>query len=127
MVRYYTIVILYFIYYPQICVIYLFSIRKLQINTYISSMANITEVNKLIEETCNELKELLIQKNIDYNNSLQNPIQVFSKSAPIDGILSRLDDKLNRIKKKGINDKTEDTIMDIMGYLVHLKIAKKLL
>jgi hypothetical protein len=106
---------------------YLFSIRKLQINVYISSMANITEVNKLIEETCNELKELLIQKNIDYNNSLQNPIQVFSKSAPIDGILSRLDDKLNRIKKKGINDKTEDTIMDIMGYLVHLKIAKKLL
>lgn len=89
-------------------------------------MNNITEVNKLIESTCNELKELLIQKNIDYNNSLQNPIQVFSKSLPIDGILSRLDDKLNRIKKKGINDKTEDTISDILGYLIHLKIAIKL-
>lgn len=86
-------------------------------------MNNITEVNKLIATTCDELKELLIQKNIDYNNSLQNPIQVFSKSLPIEGILSRLDDKLNRIKKKGINDKTEDTISDIIGYLVHLKIA----
>ena len=86
-------------------------------------MNNITEVNKLIELKCDELKELLIQKNIDYNNSLQNPIQVFSKSLPIDGILSRLDDKLNRIKKKGINDKTEDTISDILGYLIHLKIA----
>lgn len=86
-------------------------------------MNNITEVNKLIELKCDELKELLIQKNIDYNNSLQNPIQVFSKSLPIDGILSRLDDKLNRIKKKGVNDKTEDTISDILGYLIHLKIA----
>ena len=89
-------------------------------------MNNITEVNKLIELKCDELKELLIQKNIDYNNSLQNPIQVFSKSLPIDGILSRLDDKLNRIKKKGINDKTEDTISDILGYLIHLKIAIQL-
>lgn len=86
-------------------------------------MNNITEVNKLIELKCDELKDLLIQKNIDYNNSLQNPIQVFSKSLPIDGILSRLDDKLNRIKKKGVNDKTEDTISDILGYLIHLKIA----
>jgi hypothetical protein len=89
-------------------------------------MNNITEINKLIELKCDELKELLIQKNIDYNNSLQNPIQVFSKSLPIDGILSRLDDKLNRIKKKGINDKTEDTISDILGYLIHLKIAIQL-
>lgn len=86
-------------------------------------MNNITDVNKAIELECNKLKELLLQKNIDYNNSLQNPIQVFSKSAPIEGILSRLDDKLSRIKKKGINDKTEDTISDILGYLIHLKIA----
>lgn len=89
-------------------------------------MNNLTEVNKLIESECDAIKELLIQKNIDYNNSLQNPIQVFSRNLPIDGILCRLDDKLNRIKKKGIHDKTEDTISDIIGYLIHLKIALKL-
>jgi len=44
LIRYGTIL------YDSDTVIYLFSIRKLQINVYISSMANITEVNKLIEE-----------------------------------------------------------------------------
>ena len=87
---------------------------------------NLTEVNKLIEFECNNLKELLIQKNIDYNNSLHNPVRVFSRASNIDGILCRLDDKISRIKKKGINDKTEDTISDILGYLIHLKIAIKL-
>jgi len=86
-------------------------------------MNNITEINKAIELECDKIKEMLIQKNIDYNNSLQNPIQIFSKLAPIEGILSRLDDKLNRIKKKGVNDKTEDTISDTIGYLIHLKIS----
>jgi len=87
---------------------------------------NITEVNKLIELECEQLKELLIQKNIDYNNSLHNPIRVFSKVSNTEGILARLDDKLNRILKKGINDKTEDTVSDLIGYLIHLKIAIKL-
>ena len=87
---------------------------------------NLTEVNKLIELECDKLKELLIQKNIDYNNSLHNPVRVFSRASNTDGILCRLDDKISRIKKKGINDKTEDTISDILGYLIHLKIAIQL-
>ena len=28
-----------------------------------------------------------------------------------------------RIKNKGINDKTEDTVNDIIGYLILLKVA----
>jgi hypothetical protein len=92
----------------------------------LETINNLTEVNKLIELECEQLKELLIQKNIDYNNSLHNPISVFSKVSNIDGILARLDDKLNRILKKGINDKTEDTVSDLIGYLIHLKIAIKI-
>ena len=30
-----------------------------------------------------------------------------------------------RIKNKGINDKTEDTVSDLIGYLILLKIALK--
>jgi len=68
------------------------------------------------------MDDMLIQKNKDYGDSLQNPIGVFQKNK-IDGILGRIDDKLNRIKSVGINDLTEDSIEDLIGYLVHLKIA----
>jgi hypothetical protein len=84
---------------------------------------NLEEINKLIEKECDSLKKMLIQKNIDYNNSLHNPIRIFSKCSNLQGILCRLDDKLSRISKKGIDDKTEDSIGDLIGYLVHLKIS----
>jgi len=79
------------------------------------------ETNEKIEAYMNELTKFLIQKNNDYGDSLQNPIQVFQRNK-IDGVLGRIDDKLNRIKTVGINDKTEDTIEDLIGYLIHLKI-----
>jgi hypothetical protein len=79
------------------------------------------ETNKRIKLFCDDLSDFLIQKNIDYNDSLQNPLGVFQKNK-IDGVLGRIDDKLNRIKKVGINDKTEDTITDLIGYLIHLKL-----
>ena len=79
------------------------------------------ETNKRIAKTFDELKEFVIQKNIDYNNSLQNPISVF-QTTKMNGILGRLDDKLNRIKASGINENTIDTVDDLIGYLVHLKL-----
>jgi hypothetical protein len=45
---------------------------------------------------------------------------------PATGIKARINDKLNRIKQVGLNDKTEDTVDDLIGYLVHLQIANKL-
>jgi len=82
------------------------------------------KTNEQIEEEFNALRDFVIKKNNDYNNSLQNPISVFQTSK-IDGILGRLDDKLNRIKHVGINEHTMDTIDDLVGYLVHLKIMIK--
>lgn len=79
------------------------------------------ETNERIAKTFDELKEFVIQKNIDYNNSLQNPISVF-QTTKMNGILGRLDDKLNRIKASGINENTIDTVDDLIGYLVHLKL-----
>ena len=77
--------------------------------------------NEKILLYCEKTAKELIQKNKDYGDSLQNPLGVFQKNK-LDGILGRIDDKLNRIKSVGINDKTEDSISDLIGYLIHLKI-----
>ena len=80
----------------------------------------IEEVNELIEIECDKIKQELIQKNIDYNNSLYRP-NMFNQN-PIEGIKARISDKINRIASKGIDDKTEDSRGDLIGYLIHLKI-----
>ena len=37
-------------------------------------------------------------------------------------MLARIDDKLSRIKHKGLNDLTEDTVKDLIGYLILYKV-----
>ena len=78
------------------------------------------EVNNLIAKECDEFKAELIQKNIDYNNSLHRP-NIFGQN-PIEGIKARISDKLNRILSKGLDDKTEDSFKDLFGYYIHRKI-----
>ena len=91
-------------------------------NAYICKM-NMNKTNLAITEYCQALNDKLISKNIAYNNSIQNPVSIFNKGSKIDGICARLDDKINRIKSAGLTDATEDTIEDLIGYLIHLKIA----
>ena len=78
----------------------------------------------LILKVTDEMKELLISKNRAYGDSATNPSNVFSSGSAIDSICARIDDKLMRIQNKGINDKTEDTISDLIGYLILLKVAQ---
>lgn len=75
-----------------------------------------------IAEVCNKIKSLLLLKNKAYGDSALSPVRVFSKNDPIDGLLVRIDDKLSRIKNVGITSATEDTLMDLIGYLVLLKV-----
>ena len=77
----------------------------------------------LIIKVTEEMRDLLIKKNRAYGDSATNPSNVFSKGSPIDSICARIDDKLMRIQNKGINDNTEDTISDLIGYLILLKVA----
>jgi hypothetical protein len=75
---------------------------------------------------CDEVKELLIEKNKKYGDSALNPSRIFSKANAVEQILVRIDDKLSRIKSgAGLLANDEDVIMDLMGYLVLLKIALK--
>ena len=77
----------------------------------------------LINKIAEEVKELLLQKNKDYGDTANNPISIFSKLDSTEAICARIDDKLSRIKNKGINDKTEDTVTDLIGYLILLKVS----
>ena len=70
-----------------------------------------------------EVVDLLVEKNKAYGNSALNPANIFAKGSAVENLCSRIDDKLMRIKNRGISDQTEDTIKDLIGYLILLKIA----
>lgn len=76
-----------------------------------------------LDKVSKQITDLLKSKNKAYGNTALNPSNVFSKLDSTEAICARLDDKLARIKNKGINDKTEDTIDDIIGYLLLLKMS----
>lgn len=76
-----------------------------------------------ILKECMAIAELLINKNISYGSSFNKPINVFSKSNPGEQILIRIDDKLNRIKN-GKEYASEDTILDLIGYLTLYRVLQ---
>ena len=69
------------------------------------------------------ITDLLKEKNKAYGNTALNPTNIFSQLDATEAICARIDDKLARIKNKGINDKTEDTVDDLIGYLLLLKMS----
>ena len=84
----------------------------------------LTEAQSQISAICDDIKELLLYKNRRYGNSALKPVRIFSKSDSVEQILVRIDDKLNRIQQgAGLLDEDEDVIVDLIGYLVLLKIA----
>ena len=76
-----------------------------------------------IKLKCQEIEDLLIQKNDAYGDSALNPVGIFSSLKASEAIRIRLDDKLKRIANVGLNDETEDTLLDCAGYMVLLMIA----
>ena len=75
-----------------------------------------------VHEILSDLEELLVSKNKKYGNSALEPKRIFSSANPTEQIKVRIDDKLSRVSA-GTND-NEDTVQDLMGYLVLLKIAE---
>ena len=77
-----------------------------------------------IKEKCRLLESLLVKKNNAYGDSALEPLGVFSSTNASTGIKIRLDDKLKRIANAGLVEDTEDTLIDIAGYIILLMIAK---
>ena len=84
----------------------------------------LTKTQKQIKKITKDISKLLIWKNRSYGNSALAPLRIFSKASAKEQILVRIDDKLSRIAR-GNNFGSEDTIEDLIGYLVLLKIANK--
>jgi hypothetical protein len=82
-----------------------------------------TTVND-INRVCNEIKEMLMQKNLAYGDSALDPVRIFSKAEATEQILVRIDDKLSRFAK-GREYPGDNDIDDLIGYLVLLKISKE--
>jgi len=81
---------------------------------------------ELIKEVGREIVMLLIEKNKAYGDTANDPPQIFSQLSPKEGILARIDDKLSRIKTLGYHqDKSEDTLKDLIGYLILLRVQIK--
>ena len=78
-----------------------------------------------VELELTKIKDILLSKNEKYGNSALDPVRIFSKRGKTDQLLSRIDDKLSRIKNMGVEEQIdEDTVTDLIGYLILLKISK---
>ena len=76
-----------------------------------------------IATICDQIKELLLEKNRKYGDSALSPVRIFSKSDSIEQIRVRLDDKLSRLRNQQ-DDEDEDVITDLIGYLVLYQVAR---
>ena len=86
-------------------------------------MGQLPQTQADIVTVCEEIKDLLLEKNRRYGDSALNPVRIFSKADTLDQIEVRMDDKLSRIRTMDPSD-TEDAYLDLIGYLVLHRVAK---
>lgn len=79
---------------------------------------------KSLDDVLACLRQVLIEKNRKYGNSALVPVRIFSKAAPVEQLRVRIDDKLSRLVQ-GSLDEDEDVELDLLGYLILLRIARQ--
>lgn len=77
-----------------------------------------------VEATLGAIGEMLVEKNKAYGNSALDPVRVFSSGSAAESLAQRIDDKLSRISR-GTEFAGEDTVDDLIGYLVLYKMARE--
>lgn len=77
-----------------------------------------------IASECDALKALLLAKNKAYGNSALDPVRIFSRASPVEQIRVRIDDEISLLQR-GTSFADEDTVLDLVGYLVLLRVAMK--
>lgn len=81
---------------------------------------------EVIAAECEAIKELLIKKNQEYGNSALRPMRIFSRAKPDEQINVRIDDKLSRIANINPLQIKEDTVADLIGYLILKRVLETL-
>jgi hypothetical protein len=82
-----------------------------------------TSTQHTIAKVCNNIKDMLIEKNKSYGDSALDPIRIFSKASSDEQIKIRIDDKLSRISR-GSEFYGDNDLDDLIGYLILLKVSK---
>jgi len=82
-------------------------------------------IENIIKKECDLIKNILLDKNRKYGNSALKPLRIFSKLDDEQQLFVRIDDKLSRISNQNkLED--EDVILDLIGYLILLKIKRRI-
>jgi hypothetical protein len=82
------------------------------------------DTGDLIRDECQNLQDLLLEKNRKYGDAAIHPVRLFSRANPVEQINVRIDDKLSRIRSAQ-GDDLEDAEQDLLGYLVLKRVAKR--
>jgi hypothetical protein len=83
-----------------------------------------TELERQIDEVLANVRQVLISKNKTYGNSALEPVRIFSKADAAEQLKVRIDDKISRLLLGADLNDQEDTVTDLIGYFVLLKIAQ---
>ncbi len=82
------------------------------------------DAQRQIAEKVVEIGAMLLAKNKAYGNSALEPVSVFARDvSTMQRLGVRLDDKVSRLQR-GHEYADEDTLLDIVGYLVLMLIAR---
>jgi len=85
---------------------------------------HLSEAQRMIRAECREVERILLANGAAYGNSALQPLRVFSKVDAVEQIRVRLDAKLSRIARGKAAG--EDVTLDLVGYLVMLRVANRL-
>lgn len=88
-------------------------------------LPELPESARRIGVECDRIKAFLLEKNLKYGNSALDPVRMFSQASATEQLLVRIDDKLSRVKRGG-EFAGDDTTLDLIGYLVLLRVAGQL-
>jgi len=90
----------------------------------IALLASKIKNGKNILNQCLDIAKLLLRKNKKYDNSAFESVNIFSNQNAVEKVRGRIDSKIKRIQKSDPDDQ-EDSIMDLIGYLIILKILEQ--
>lgn len=77
-----------------------------------------------IARECDRIKAFLLEKNLTYGDSAGDPMRLFSNASPTEALLVRIDDKLSRVARGSGEYPGDDTVLDLIGYLILLRLTR---
>ena len=88
------------------------------------TVENVPTMKDKISDELQQIEAFLHDKNDAYGNSALDPVRVFSRTDTAEQLRVRIDDKLSRLMRGG-EYPGDDTVLDLIGYLVLLRIAER--